>query len=288
MAELLRNAWMGWFRITDEGKTMALFLASLLFLWFGFKQEKQRVFLRYSTISALCCMVPVTAAAMMLYQTRFYDYEWIWSIVPVTIITAYAGTKVLAEYWQGFRREAWRKGLPVTAGLLAVVFLCGGLSNEGVDRESERAWREQTENILETVGARTEDSHLCMWAPRKMMEYARCLDSSIILPYGRNMWEEALGAYSYDTYSEEIEKMYLWMKLVEETCAEGDFDITGVVIEKMEEQKLSTIECLDAARQVGVNILILPENMNHVLLNEVTSFVGAQPEQSMGYYFFQL
>ncbi|MCM1540452.1 MAG: hypothetical protein NC121_04250 [Blautia sp.] len=288
MTELLRNAWQGWFRVTGDGKVMALFLVSLLFLWLGHKQEKQKAFLRYGTVSALCCIVPVTAAALMLYQTRFYDYEWIWSIVPVTIVTAYAGTKALAEYWQGFRREAWRTGLPVTAGLLAAAFLCGGLSGADIDRKGERAWRERTENILEAVGTGTEADPVCMWAPRKIMEYARRLDGSVLLPYGRNMWEEALGAYSYDIYPEEIQKMYQWMSLVEETCVEGDLDITYLVTEKMEEQKLSTAECLDTARRAGVGFLILPENTNHMLLNEVTDVTGVQPEPSQGYYVFRL
>lgn len=294
MAELLRNAWMGWFRVTGGGKLMAPFLVSLLFLWIGCKQEKQKTLLCYGTVSALCCIIPVTAVPLMLYQTRFYDYEWIWSIVPVTIITAYAGTKVMAEYWQGFRREAWRKGLPVTAGLLAVAFLCSGLNGGDVDRKSEKIWREQTESVLEVIRAEegpgnagTVNSDICMWAPRKMMEYARRLDSGILLPYGRNMWDKALGAYSYDTYSEETEKMYQWMSIVEETCTESDFDFTDIILEKMEEQQLSTKECLDAARRAGVNILVLPENTNRMLLNEVISFTGSQPEQSSGYYFFR-
>lgn len=286
MTELLRNAWSGWFRVTDEGKLMALFLAALVFLWTEYRQERHRTFLRYTTAAALGCIVPVTAMALMLYQTRFYDYEWIWSIVPVTIVTAYAGTRVLAEYWQGFRREAWRRGLPVTAGLLAVAFLCGGAGRPAVDGASERSWRDRAENILKEVG--TEEGEVCMWAPRKLMEYARRLDSSILLPYGRNMWEESLGAYSYDTYSRETEKMYQWMSIVEETLIEGDFDTTGIMLEKMEEQALSTGECLEDAGRAGVNVLVLPENTNYMLLEEVMRLTDIQPEQSAGYYFFQL
>ena len=300
MSELLRNAWMGWFRLTGDGKIMALFLAALLSLWINREREKQRQFLHYSTVSAVCCILPVTAAVLSLYQTRFYDYEWIWSIVPVTVVTAYAGTKVLAEHWQGFRREAWRKGLPVTAGLLAAAFLCANFNSAAIDRENERAGRAEAECILETVRAEgipetvgdgttvTESGSICMWAPEKVMGYARRLDSSILLPYGRNMWEEALGAYSYDTCSAEIKDMYQWMCIVEETCTENDFDLTDIVIERMEEQELSTEKCLDTAREAGVTLLILPENTNQLLLDEVISAVGIQPEQSSGYYFFHM
>lgn len=306
MAELLRNAWMGWTRVTGDAKIMALFLVSLLFLWIGYGQEKQRQLFRYAVISALCCIVPVTAVALMLYQTRFYDYEWIWSIVPVTIVTAYAGTKVLAEHWQGFRREAWPRGLPVTAGLLAAAILCGNIGGGGIDRRNERAQRAEAQAVLEivrekaegipgTAGAKSasgaeavQGGSVCMWAPRKVMEYVRRLDSGILLPYGRNMWEEALGAYSYDTYSEETEHMYQWMCIVEETCTENDFDLTDIMIERMEEQEISTRECLDAARRAGVDLLILPENTNQALLNQVLDTVNVLPELSAGYYFFPL
>lgn len=288
MAEMFSNAWTGWFRVTEEGKIMALFLVSLLFLWIGGRQEKQKALLRYGTFSALCCIFPVTAAMLMLYQTRFYHYEWIWSMVPVTILTAYAGTRVLAECWQGFRREAWRRGLPLTAGLLAVAFLCCGQSGPGAARADERAWGERTERILETVGPDMEGSQVCMWAPRKIMEYVRRLDGSILLPYGRSMWEGDLGGYSLDTYSREMEQLYHWMSLAEETCMEDGFDTTEMVRERMEEQMLSTEACLEIAEQAGVNLLVLPENVNRILLDEVTCFTGVSPRQVSGYFYFRL
>ncbi len=286
MVELLENAWTGWLRIADGGKLVALFLVALLFLWIGRKQEKQKNLLRYGIVSAVCCILPVTAVALMLYQTRFYDYEWIWSIVPVTVVTAYAGTKVLAGCWQGFRREAWRKGLPVTLGLLAIVYVCGGLGGTDVGREAERARRAEAENVLEAL--KRDNTDVCIWAPRKVMEYARRLDGSILLPYGRNMWEEALGAYSFDVYSKGIENMYQWMCIVEETLTEEDYDRTDEMAEKMAEQQLTTGECLDTARQAGVDVLILPANTNEALLNEVIKCTGVQPRQNSGYYFFSL
>lgn len=281
MAELLRNAWLGWFRMTDAGKLMALLMAALLFLWLSRQWEQQKQLLYYSTVMAVCCILPVTAVCLMLYQTKFYDYEWIWSAVPVTIVIGYAGTKFMSERWQGFRLGAWRKGLPVTAGLLLIMFLCGGLGGNDLDREEKRLQKEKAAELLTSIDA--EGETLCLWAPQGIMEYARGLDSSILLPYGRNMWEEALDAYSYDTYPREIENLYLWMCM-----AEGIYTEAEDAVDEAAADLLSTQACIETAAQAGVNLLILPENTDRALLNEVADFTGMQPERSLGYYIFRL
>lgn len=286
MAELLRNAWQGWFRVTDAGKLMALFMGALLYLWMGYKREKQKQLLRYGIMMAICCAFPVTAAILMLYQTRFYDYEWIWSAVPVTVLTAYAGTKILSECWQGFRKEAWRKGLPMTIGLLVLAYLCSGTGGADWDRQGMAQQRAETEGLLEILKA--EDEDICLWAPQDIMQYARALDGSILLPYGRDMWQEALGAYSYDVYPADIEKMYRWMCIVEECRTEDGIEATEILREKMEEQKLSTDVCLDAAKRAGVNFLALPDDADRELLNEVAGYIGGQPQQNEGYFLFRL
>lgn len=264
---------------------MALFLAALLFLWID-RQEKPGSLLRYSTVMTICCILPVTAAAVMLYQTRFYDYEWIWSAVPVTVVTAWAGVRVQAECWQGFRREAWKKGLPVTLGLLAAALLCGGPGGAEARGLGTGGQRTEVKELLEAI--ETDEGQVCLWAPREVMEHARRLDGSILLPYGRNMWEEALNAYSYDTCSDAVQAMYRWMCVAEETCADDDADMTEILSGKLEEQGISTGECLDAARQAGVNLLLLPENTNRALLKEIIDHTGVQPEQYPGYCLFRL
>ena len=282
MAELLRNAWMGWFRVTDAGKLMALFLVALLFLWLNCPQDKQKQLLYYCTVMAVCCILPVTAACLMLYQTKFYDYEWVWSAVPVTIVIAYALTTFMAERWQGFRLEAWPGGLPVTIGILLIMLLCGGLGGNDLQREAKKQQKAEAAELLESID--TEGETVCLWAPRGIMEYARGLDSSILLPYGRNMWEDALNAYSYDTYSKEIEGLYLWMCMAEDNYMEDEAsnEETGTL------EIPSTKACLDTARQAGVTLLILPENTDQVLLNEVTDYTDRQPERRSGYYLFKL
>lgn len=111
MTELLRNAWNGWRAYTDPGKLAALLLVSLVFLWIYYKRVPRKEFLIYTTMTAVCCIFPVTAAALMLYQTRFYDYEWIWSIVPLTAMVSYGVvlfvTDILKEQTRGDRKRKW-------------------------------------------------------------------------------------------------------------------------------------------------------------------------------------
>ena len=97
MRELLRNAWLGWQNYTDDGKLAALLLAALLFLWLRNKKVSQKGFLSYAVLMTACCIFPVTAVLLMLYQTKFYDYQWIWSLVPVTPVIAWGITEFLTE-----------------------------------------------------------------------------------------------------------------------------------------------------------------------------------------------
>ena len=200
----------------------------------------------------------------------------------MTIMIGYAGTKFMSQLWQGFRWEAWRKDLPVTIGILLVMLLCGGLGGNDLEREAKKQQKAEAAELLASIGA--EEETLCLWAPRGIMEYARGLDSSILLPYGRNMWEEALDAYSYDTYSKEIENLYLWMCMAEDVYMEME----GADDETAAAENLSTKACLETAAQAGVNLLILPEDTDHTLLNEIADFTGMQPERSLGYYLFRL
>ena len=90
MQELVRNAVNGWYRYTDSGKYPVLFLAALVLLWFlsGKLVKEKRMLLVYATAVAALAVCPLTAVLLMIYQTKFYDYEWIWSAVPLLPVIA--------------------------------------------------------------------------------------------------------------------------------------------------------------------------------------------------------
>ena len=61
MLELLTNAWQGFEQYRSGGKYIALLLTVLLFLWFGRKENKQKVLLIYTTLVTVMCIFPVSA-----------------------------------------------------------------------------------------------------------------------------------------------------------------------------------------------------------------------------------
>jgi hypothetical protein len=271
MAEGIQNAWSGWLQFTDAGKLAALLAAALGYLFWNRKQKgPQRRALLYCGIAAALCMFPVTAAVFMWYQTEFYDYAWIWSMVPVTAVIALGGTCFLTEQWkqgQGYR-ILLHNGV-LTLLLIGVLALCGGLGGNTVP--SSQAWADDAQfspaggtsmgavlsKVQEVCGA-----ECCLWAPREILESVRAQDGSIRLLYGRNMWDVALDAYSYDVYSEEQREMYLWMETlaeVVEAAAESDVtDGTSAADGLDADWRADYLDYVQKAQQMGVDCILLP------------------------------
>lgn len=262
MSELIRNAWQGWLEYTQNGKMVALFLLALLVFWFG-KREKWRKYqglFRYSTLVAILCICPLTAALLMLYQTRFYDYEWIWNLAPITIVIALAITLLWTEI-----KEKKGRILIVTLGTMVILYCCGSMGQEVWDVRKENAQLRQTAEILSVITENGQNTGIVLWAPQGIMAYARAFNGEISLPYGRNMWDPALNAYSYDTYGEPEQELYQWMCRLEET---GKGGIKGMKI----------------AKQLGVNQILLPKNISEKLLQKIEKYWGIEAVTVGEYY----
>lgn len=274
MAELIHNAWLGWIRFIQDGKIVALFLAALLFLQSRPKKAVKGSFVLYAAVMAAGCMAPITAAILMLYQTRFYDYEWIWSLVPLTAVTAYGLAEFLAEYWKDFKGSLWKKGLPVTLLLLGVLLLCGNLEKTVWDRRNKTQERQQAQALLSEIRTRC-DGQICLWAPENVMEYARELDGSICLVYGRNMWEPALNAYTYDIYEPSVTELYHWMGQSGEAIPWGEGYAEGCA---------AVSRCAETAKSMGVNCILLPEDASRDKVKKLETALKTEAEKLEGCY----
>lgn len=274
MAELLNTAWHGWLEFTDVGKLAALLLVSLFLMWIYYEKAEKKEFLIYTTIAAGCCILPVTAAALMLYQTRIFDYRWIWSIVPTTAMIGFGMTVFLTEILQDSVQNDRRKGILATLLVLAAVLLCGGLGekprNICTAEQRNRAGR-----ILAEVQARMQDRELFLWAPQEIMEYARAYDGSIRLIYGRNIWDGSLNAYVGSGYSPEIHAMQKWM----------DDGIAGSA-EDTEEAPVQ--EYFATAVAEGVNCILLPADTRTEVLERFEALTHTEAETLDCFYLFIL
>lgn len=284
MQELLKNAWLGWQNYTDNGKLAALLFIALLFLWLRQGEKKQRALLVYGTIMTACCIFPVTAAVLMLYQTRFYDYEWIWSFVPLTLITAYGITEFLTgkKQYSGTADKTRTVDLQdrlCFAGIafmtLAVILLCGRLGKTVWDTAGDAAAETRGRAVFPVLKEQAPEEGICLLAPREILEYARAYDGSIRLPYGRNMWDESLNGYSYDTYDRTATALYDWMCSLEES-AETKPGVTDIGY------------CIEAARSKGVNRLLLPGEIPPETLARIEEAAGVQAQKLEGYYLLAL
>lgn len=273
MAELLKTAWHGWLEFTNVGKLAALLLVSLFLLWTYYEKTEKKEFLIYTTIAAACCILPMTAAALMLYQTRIFDYRWIWSIVPLTAMTGFGMTVFLSEILQSCIQKNRMKGILATLLLLAVVLLCGGLGEKPRNTDAAEQ-RDRAERILAEVQARMQDRELFLWAPQEIMEYARAYDGSIRLIYGRNMWDGSLNAYIGSGYSPEIHAMQQWM---DDGGAEEDIE-EGAPVQ----------EFFGTAVTAGVNCILLPADTRTEVLEQFEALTHTEAETIDCFYLFIL
>ena len=161
----------------------------------------------------------------------------------MTALIAFGGTVLLENHW---RRNGGYRGFlfnVILTGLcVAVLWACGGNPAERVEAEAgtetnpyvsmDNTARDRAETALKEVWRALQETSRadmeskadtgktdapCLWAPREILEYARMWDgagedASFTLLYGRNLWDKALNAYTFDVYPEEMEELYLWME----------------------------------------------------------------------------
>lgn len=266
MTELLGNAWQGWIYFNSAGKLAAALLISLVLLWVYSKRVPQKTFLIYTSVAAAVCIIPLTAAVLMVYQTKFYDYEWVWSIVPLNAMIAMALTMFLTEFLHGISKGDRKTETAVLLLVLTGLLFCSDMGVKTWNGAAERSERQEAARVLAVVKERMAESHIVLWAPEEIMGYARQADASVELVYGRNMWDEALNAYAYDVYADEINELYQWMEADPEEVPETD------------------VFCAEAALQAGVNCVLIPADKPEKAVGYLEKLFGTGAERVGEYY----
>jgi len=215
MRELLQSALYGPDSYFQSNHMVVLVLGILLYFFVAGRalRAREKRLLTVTAVLVLLVLFPGSAAMLMYYQTRFYSYHWIWSLVPTTLCVAWGGEALLWELTGQRRREA-KAGLSLAVGmavLLALLLLTGNLGNlRSADREQESA-RQVAVYLAEVP----EAGEALLWGPRPVLEAVRRHTGEIRLLYGRNMWEPEAAAYAYDTYPMEQQRLFDWMETIE-------------------------------------------------------------------------
>lgn len=285
MPELLRNAWAGWQDALDAGKLGAVLLMTFLLVWlWKLGNEKQKELFRYGAVMTAVCIFPVSAMLLMLYQTRFYDYEWIWTAVPAIGILACGGVLIMERLWEMARGKGSR--IAVTGMALAIILLCGRLGNPKWTIPDAGTQRKEVAAVLKQVEEKT-DAPVRLWAPKEVMAQARSIDGDVWLLYGRNMWQEHLNAFSYDGYSQDQRDLYVWMSLVEgygtlNVPVPADLDVVGETPEVG--GTLEGIPSIQKALELGVNQILLPGILTEESLTELEQAFSVTPRKVDKYW----
>ncbi len=243
----------------QEDKTVVLLIAILLL--FSLKEKKSvdnkgNRLLLYTAIMTIVLLCPITAVAVLIYQTIFYDYAWAWSMVPVFAVLAYAGV-VLYEEWRPALNK--KKTVGVVVLLVVLLFVCG---NQGVLQTVEAQEvqeRSHTETIVAVLNGEETEGDKILWGPKSVMQEVRRQTGEIKLVYGRDMWDEKSGAYDYEAYTEAYIEAYEWMELVallsEEATGQESFQKLCGQYDLMEHADSHVEVMLEA----GVNVILIPE-----------------------------
>lgn len=276
--ELLKNAWLGWGNYIQQGKLVILLPVVLLYFLFLKKDEMKKSWIWYTAFMTVACVCPITAAALMKYQTAFYDYVFVWSAVPTTAMIACGITSFLWYVWTG-NEEKKGRAIGAIALLGMVLLLCGSMGSPGRSEDGGDASRwmaqEEADSAFDTIMRLREicgqDTSLCLWAPESIVEYARVADGSMTLLYGRNMWDASLNAYAYDVYTPEVEFLYRCMREWEKP-------------QVAKEEKISPETLAGMAREAGVNCILLPNSMERILVARMARSMGIRAQKLGDYW----
>ena len=224
----MQNTVFGvWQNISGSGILTALYICSLIFLFFKEKEKYKRILLVYLPMLWLMLLFfPITyrVIAEVIDEELYYRFFW---MLPMTLVIAYGAVQAYQLY-QG----KYRKFLAV--GLVAVLALCGDFVYNN--------WRYSTADNPYHVPQSVVDICDLMHAegrevmavfPQELMQYVRQYDSTICMPYGRNVlvpdWK--INHPLNDIMEAEI----LDSKLLGETASSGAHGCVYIVVRENQE-----------------------------------------------------
>jgi len=222
MTNLFQSLTDGGF--VQMGQFLMLFMVALLLLYL-LDDTKCVAFKQYAFLMLLILIFPVTAKVLTVYQTAFYSKDHLWVLLPVTPLLGYglvvASVKIVGALTSSYGR--WTKSVSrrkestveafVILGLSMVLFMCGTLRFGKVmtqETDGNGVIPATVCEVLDTIETSGTDS-VKILATDEVARWVRIYDGKLILPYGRNLYEPEMTAFTYEVYTEEMYMLHDWI-----------------------------------------------------------------------------
>lgn len=251
-----------------EYKYLALVIGIVfysLIQWKKYRKTSAQQMHLFCVCMIVAIIFPLTGVMLQLYLTRFYDYPWIWSCVPLTAVIAWGIITIIFEEIPNVLRkeekDPTKKRLRICkiCGLCAataILFMCGNQGRLRMPDEQFLQDSETAEEILEYLEAEVLSEEHVIWGKAGVMQFLRSHSGEVLLFYGRDMWDAKAGAYDYEDYIREETSCYEWMETVS-----SPHNLYLLEVEQAPEEVLvaiSTEKYVKMACDRDVDIIILP------------------------------
>lgn len=197
-----------------------LFLCALFFLWLTEEEKGKKVLLVYLTtvIFALFFFPLFAYLAIHYFLEEEVYYRFLW-LLPMGVIVCYSITRLI-----GMMNTGLRKAL---VGFLCAVYIIGSgklvYANPAVT-QAENMYH-LPESVIQVADRLVlEGETVKAVVPGEMIQFIRQYDTTIMMPYGREMLVDRWSiSVNYELY-ELMESDNIYMQYLEALCKENDID----------------------------------------------------------------
>lgn len=231
------TAFVVWQNISGSGMLLALYVCASLFLFFREKERFKRILLVYLPalwIGILLLPFTYELVATFIDEELYYRFFW---MLPMSLVIAYAAVEVYHLCQGKYKRLA-------IVGLVLCMILSGDFVYDNWRYSKAENVYHVPDSVVDICDLMHAEGREVMAAfPMDLLQYVRQYDSTICMPYGRNIlvvnWGinhplyEAIEAETVDlTILGEIAAMYncAYVVLAEAKKCEGDLSGAGYVL----------------------------------------------------------
>lgn len=175
------TAFSVWQNISGSGMLTGLYVCALLFLFFWERETYKRILLIYLPafwMGVLFLPITYRVVAEVIDEELYYRFFW---MLPMTLVIAYTVVQVYHLYGGRYKKSA-------AIGCVLVLMLCGDfVYNNWRYTRAQNLYHVPQEVVDLCDVMHTEGREVMALFPMELMQYVRQYDSTICMPYGRNL-----------------------------------------------------------------------------------------------------